>query len=108
MNLLAQPPLRADAEAVADDQHPDHQLRINRRPTRLAVKWRQLAPHPVEFDKPVDRPQQMLRRHMTFERKLVEQRVLMDLPFPHHRLPPAVVMRDYTAFAMPFFNKIRR
>src|SRR5204863_936131 len=30
VHLLAQPPLRADAEAVADDQHANQQLRINR------------------------------------------------------------------------------
>jgi hypothetical protein len=27
MDLIAQPPLRADAEAIADDQHPDHAAR---------------------------------------------------------------------------------
>ncbi len=42
VDLLAQPPLRADAEAVADDQHPDQQLRIDRRPSHLAVERRQL------------------------------------------------------------------
>jgi hypothetical protein len=50
------------------------------------------------------RPQQVLRRHVTFEGNLVEQRVLLDLPLPHHRLPPAVAMRDYAAFAKRFFN----
>jgi len=89
VDLLAQPPVRADAEAVADDQHPDQQLRIDRRPTHLAVERRPFAPHPVEFDKPVDRAQQMLRRHMPFERKLVEQRVLADLPLPHHPTAPS-------------------
>src|ERR1700722_12197816 len=37
VELLAQPPLGANAEAVADNLHPDHQLRIDRRATRLAV-----------------------------------------------------------------------
>ena len=53
VNLLAQPPLRADAEAVADDQHPDQQPGI------------------IEG-----------RRHVPLERKLVEQRVLLDWPLP--------------------------
>ena len=61
VNFLAQPPLRADPKAVADDQHPDHQLRIDRRPSHLAVKRRELAPHLVEIDKTIDRPQQVLR-----------------------------------------------
>jgi len=30
VNLIAEPPLGPDAHAVADDQHPDHQLRVNR------------------------------------------------------------------------------
>ena len=34
--LFAQPPLGTNAEAVADNEHPDHQFRINRRATRLA------------------------------------------------------------------------
>jgi hypothetical protein len=41
---------------------------------------------------------------MAFERKLVEQCVLLDLPFPIIDRPPAVVMRDYSA--TPFFNTI--
>ena len=45
-----------------------------------------LAPHPVEVDKPVDRSQQMLRRHMPLKRKLVKQGVLPAPTFPHHRL----------------------
>jgi hypothetical protein len=43
---------------------------------------------------------------MPFKRKLVKQRVLLDLPFSHHRPPPAVEMRDYTASATPFFYNI--
>jgi len=45
VNLLAQPPFRANAVAVADQQHPDEQFGINRRPTGRAVKWRQMAPN---------------------------------------------------------------
>jgi hypothetical protein len=89
MDLLAQPPFRADAEAVAHDQHADHQFRIDRRSTYGAVERLQLPPQPVEFDKPINRSQQVLFRHMPFERELVEQRVLLDFPLPHHRLPPS-------------------
>jgi len=38
MQLVAQTTLRPDPHAVADDQHPDHQLRIDRRTARLAIK----------------------------------------------------------------------
>ncbi len=44
VDFLAQAPLGANAEAVADDEHPDHQLRIDRWPPKRAVKWRQLPP----------------------------------------------------------------
>ena len=60
VNLFAQPPLRADAEAVTDDQHPDHQLRIDRRPARLAVERPQLLADVAEVHEPVDRPQQVI------------------------------------------------
>ncbi len=38
MGIFAQPPFGADAIAVADDQHADHQLRINRRTPNQAVE----------------------------------------------------------------------
>jgi uncharacterized membrane protein len=37
VDLVAQPTLGANAETVADDQPPHHQLRIDRRTTRIAV-----------------------------------------------------------------------
>ena len=91
VHLLAQPPLRADAEAVADDQHADQQFGINRGPSGFTVEGRQVCPNAAEFDKAVDRPQQMLFRYMPFERELVEQRVLLDFPIPIIDCPPAVV-----------------
>ena len=38
MDLFAKAPLRTDADAVADDQHSDHQFGINRRSTHRAVE----------------------------------------------------------------------
>jgi len=51
VNLVAQPPLRADAEAVADDQHADQQLWIDRRPSDLTVERRQMGPNPPKSTK---------------------------------------------------------
>jgi hypothetical protein len=67
MDILAGPPLRADAEAIADDQHPDHQLRINRRSPEVTIEARQFAPDLVQLDKPVYRAQQMIGRNMPFQ-----------------------------------------
>ena len=100
MDLLAQPPFRADAKAVAHDQHADLQFRIDRRPAHGAVERLQLPPQPVEFDKSINRSQQVLFGQMPFERELVEQRVLSDFPLLHHRLPPAVeICENYPIIA---------
>jgi len=42
VDLLAQPSFKADAIAVADNEHPDHQLRIDRGPPNVAVERCQL------------------------------------------------------------------
>src|SRR5439155_8116276 len=42
LDLLAQLALGADAIAVADHEHPDHQLRINRGTADLAIKGLEL------------------------------------------------------------------
>src|SRR5215472_2073412 len=38
LDFLAQPALRSDAVAVADNQHPDHKLGVDRRPADLTVE----------------------------------------------------------------------
>ena len=38
MRFLAQPRLRADAVEISDKQHADHQLRIDRGPSDIAVE----------------------------------------------------------------------
>jgi hypothetical protein len=43
LSLLAKPPFEANAVAVANDQHPDHELGINRRPANIAVEGRQFV-----------------------------------------------------------------
>src|SRR5262245_40973478 len=55
MNLLAQPSLRAYAEAVAYDEHAHHQLGIDRGPSDAAVEPSQLPPQLAKFDKSVYR-----------------------------------------------------
>ena len=47
LDLLAKPPLEADAVAIAHNQHPDHELGIDRRPANVAIKGRQLPAQPV-------------------------------------------------------------
>ena len=54
LDLLAQPALRTDAVAVADDQHPDHKIGVDRRPADLAIEGFQLLAKASEYASPPD------------------------------------------------------
>ena len=54
MDFLAQAAFGTDAQAVTDDQHADHQFRIDRGPTHHTVESGQFPPQLAQFDKPVD------------------------------------------------------
>ena len=43
MHLFTESALRADAEAVADDQHADHQFRVDQGPTVWVILGKMLA-----------------------------------------------------------------
>ena len=85
VDLLAQPAFRANAEAVADDQHPDHQLRIDRRATDVAVVRSQMRPQTGQIDEPVDLAKQVTVRDVPLKAKALEQRLLHHPPLTHHR-----------------------
>jgi hypothetical protein len=88
-DLLAQLPFKADAIAVTDNEHPDHQLRIDRGPPDVAVEWRQLLAkidqHPR--DDWIEPAQEMIRWNLFFEVEKVEQLVLIDRLATHHDRP---------------------
>jgi hypothetical protein len=46
-HLTAERSLRADAKNIADDEHPDHQHRIDRGPTEPRIIRCQLGMHPT-------------------------------------------------------------
>src|SRR6476620_9670742 len=87
--LGAQLPLRSDRKHVAHKQHPDHQHRIDRRPTRMRVIGRKLLVYPTQIENAVNLPDQMIRRHHLVEIKPVEELTLSALSPPHHRPLPA-------------------
>src|SRR5688572_30791542 len=66
-DLVAQAPFGADRVAVADQQHPDHQLRIDRRAADLAVEWLELLTDQVELEQRIQLAQQMVRRNLVLE-----------------------------------------
>ena len=109
LDLLAQPPLGADAIAIADDQHPDHRLWINRGPANAAIKARQpiakLNQYPGHHR--IDPAQKMARWNAPFEVEQVKQLALIaGLSTHHDKSPPldAASARNHclTISAKPF------
>jgi hypothetical protein len=94
MNLIAEPPLRPDAKTITDQQHPDHQLRINRRTPLVAVVWRQESANLGQIQKVVDLAQKVIAWNMIFNRKRVEKRPLRYLPRSHHPPDPSSSSKD--------------
>jgi hypothetical protein len=54
MDLLTQPPLRSDPEAIADQQHPDKQLGIDGGTAGVAVEICKMGTDAADVDEPVD------------------------------------------------------
>src|ERR1700676_3124276 len=76
-----------NAIAVTDQEHPDHQLGIDRGPPDVAVKRLQLL---VQIGQNgsrenIDPSQQVVRRDHLVEAKLVKQLPLISILPPHHR-----------------------
>src|SRR5688572_15064919 len=88
-DLVTQSPLGTDRVAVADQQHPDHQLRIYRRAADLAVERPELLTDPVEVEQRIQPTQQMVRRNLVLEPEMVEQPLLTRFQPPHHRQNPS-------------------
>jgi hypothetical protein len=82
MNLLAQPPLRVNAEAIANDQHPDHQLGIDRRPPDVAIVGPYVHANLGQVDAPVDLSRQMIVGNVPLKAEAVEQRLLITRRSP--------------------------
>src|ERR687898_572358 len=79
--------MAAGREREADaGEPPNHQLRIDRRSARIAVERPQLLADAAEVHKPVDRPHQVIARHVPLEAELIEQRRLVGLALAHHGL----------------------
>jgi hypothetical protein len=111
MDLLAQPPLRPDAHAITDQQHPDHQFGIDRGATRRTIERLQVLANAVEIDEPVNRAQQVIARHMILDAEAVKQRLLHHRVLAHHHNVSACCASTesglYAHRKQEFFNRIR-
>jgi hypothetical protein len=108
-HLLAQLPLRALAEAAANDQHPDQQLRINRRPSDVAVEWIvQVAAHRCHEN--VDSAQQVVLRDHVVEPEFIKKARLFSILSSHpRRIFPLSFNEQESSFSplgKPFFDSI--
>jgi hypothetical protein len=77
LHLATQSSLRADRKRVADDEHPDHQRRINRRPPNLRVEGRQLCMYPRKVENGSNRSNRMILRHHLIKTKRIEKLALI-------------------------------
>jgi len=72
---------------VADDEHPDHEHRIDRWPARVGAIGRQFFVHPAEIEHRAYPAHHMIRRYSLVEVELVEELALPIFPPTHHRRP---------------------
>ena len=86
MHLLAQTALGANAKAVAYDQHPNHQLRIDRRPASVTVEGREMPTQLGQIEETIDATQQVIRRNVIVEIEGIEQVLLRAARSSHHRV----------------------
>src|SRR3954462_4335462 len=88
MHLFTKAALGANPEAVADDQHANHQLWVDRRTTCMAVERSDVAAYVREIEEAIDAAQQVVRRDVIFEIKGIEQLLLSTACSTHHRISP--------------------
>src|SRR5436190_4685548 len=84
LNFATDQPLRADRKDISDDQHPDHQFRIDRRAAHGRIVGCELAAKPAQIERSIDLPHQMIFRDSLAKMKLVEQLTLVTLQTAHH------------------------
>ena len=111
MHLFTKSPLGPDAKTIPDQQHPDQQLGIDGRASRVAIEIRQMGADAVQINEPINRPQQVVLGDVILERELVEQCRLRFLPRSHHcqSLPTGrIESATYHSIKREFFNEIGR
>jgi hypothetical protein len=111
LDLPAQPTLRTDRIAIADQEHPDQQLRVDRRATGVAVVRCKLGTKPAQVENRVDPTQQVIARNPIIQTELVKQTILPSQPLTHHdpNLQPIASgsgNHDRKPISTEFFNKL--
>lgn len=73
MSLFAQPPLGANVITIADDQHADHQLRINRRTPSRAVEVGEVMAQVAQIETLINAAQKAIAWNVIFKVERVKQ-----------------------------------
>ena len=85
MDLFAEPTLRANSKAVAHDQHPDQQGRINGWSAGVAVVRSEVLVQFAQVEKPINPAEHVARWDVILEVEGVEERRLSGVLTSHHR-----------------------
>lgn len=88
LHLAAQQSFRADGEYIAEDEHPDHEHRIDRRPAGRGIIGRELGMNPRQIENSSDLASAVVVGHCLIEAERIEQLPLIPVEPPHHREPP--------------------
>ena len=86
--------LGRNGKAVADDQHPDHQFRINRGTADQAIERLQLCPDAIEIEKAVDLPKHGALRNMIIQAEVVKDLLRYRLLTRHLIRTPRISIRE--------------
>jgi len=85
LNLGADLTFRANGKDIADDEHPDHQRRIDRGTARVGIIRCEFSVHPVQIKDRIDLAHQMISSDDIVQLELVEKLTLAPLLPSHHR-----------------------
>ena len=72
LHFAADQPLRTDRKDIPNDQHPDHQFRIDRWATHGRIMSCKFAAKPRQIESSIDLPHQMIVRNRVVEVKLIK------------------------------------
>ncbi len=76
MGLFAQPPLGANAVAIAHDQHANHPFRINRRTPNRAIKMGEVVAQVAQIETLINAAQKVIGGDVIFKVERVKQSLL--------------------------------
>jgi hypothetical protein len=76
MGLFAQPPLRANAVAITDDQHANHQFGINRWMPNRVIEIGEVTTQVAQIETPINAAQKVIGGDVIFKVERVKQPLL--------------------------------